>query len=897
MTINLSNSLAGLSLLTGGNAFAGMSFGISFETRAVRLAKAQFTTAEVTPPWKSDAAAPLVSAIKRMATLIDKPDSGGGLPADIQTSFIAYKALDRLRLLAESAVKTTTPAAERLTLQTHFAKGLADLEKFLGSAPADKVNLAFSQPTRRAESVPVTVADPYKTVTAGVVAERSAPLPGMTGSEVFSLTLSKNGSSEIVTVDLAQTPQPPTLDSVADAFNAAIAAIPMRNPDGTLALDADGNVQPKWTAEFVPDKSTGRWGLSLDMPTGEISVDQVGAGDALIVASGHTALDAPTAARISRIDDPAGTLERRTVATIAAVDRLATERAEMLAPADAEARTMFAATDARAVVTDAQGYSYLVGTTAGDLGSNRSDGNEDLFLTKLDGEGRVVWQRTLGAAGESRGAAISIAANGDVVVAGTVTGAFDGTNSDGDMLVARFDASGDEKFATLVRAAGQDSAQAVAVGADGSIFVGGRSATGGGDAFIARLDSSGRVTERRTIDSGGVDGVKALAVDGGGNLLALTGEDGNARLRRIDPAALATDLATLDLGAADARALAIAADGSVAVVGATTGPLAGSQVNSTSGGRDGFVARIDSALAGASITYVGGASDDQLDSAAFLDGSLYVGGRTSGDLAGGRSGITDGFVTRVDAATGAIQSTMQFGQTTQRTEPVHVAVAKGANNALGALGLSRGTINPVDSVMLVAQTSLRAGDEFSIRVDGGAARKVVIAADETLATLSAKLRRLTGTAITVTTPIVDDGKALRIDAKPGHEIELIAGGSGRDALGKIGLAPARLVAAAPLGDKAPTVRPGGNFALGLSDALDLGTAAGAALALDRVKSALSMTQTAFRSLYWDSSKEALVNGAGRRGGTVSPYMQAQAARYQDALNRLGGGTTTTSFGF
>ena len=71
MTVNLSSSLTGLSLLAGANAFTS-STAIAYESKAVRTAKAAFTLAPTTPPWK-EAASSLsdstqVSAIKAMAT-------------------------------------------------------------------------------------------------------------------------------------------------------------------------------------------------------------------------------------------------------------------------------------------------------------------------------------------------------------------------------------------------------------------------------------------------------------------------------------------------------------------------------------------------------------------------------------------------------------------------------------------------------------------------------------------------------------------------------------------------------------------------------------------------------------------------------------------------------------
>lgn len=902
LVINLSNGLIGLSMLSGNNGFLGLASGAEVETHAVRVAKAAFTAPPTTPPWKEAApktpVSSQISAIKRMTSVIDKAVNAkiGKLP-DIQTAFTTYKALDRLKLLAESAAKPTTSAAERKALQQVFAKGLADLQSFLGTAPTDKVGLTFAQPTRRAQSVGITPETALsKTVGTGLLDARDTPIPGLAGNEVLRIDLSKSNASDSVTVDLAQTPQPPTLDSVANAINAAIASVPMLDTNGNPVLDANGNAMPRWMSRMSVDKSSGKWGLTLDAPGVEkVAIDQVGAKDALMVVRGQTPLDAPASAQILRFDDPAAAFTRKTLGTISAVDRVATEQAKLTAPTTstikdgpkpAEPR-IWAATDARAIATDAEGFSYVVGTTAGDLGANRSDGGNDLFLTKLDSEGKVIWQRTMGVAGEAEGAAISIAANGDIVVAGTVKGPFGGAaGADSDMLVARFDTNGDEKFATALRTLGDDSASAVTIGTDGSLYVGGKSSTGAGDAFVARLDATGKLQERRTIDSGGSDGVTALAIGGAGELLALTRESGVARLRRIDAQALSGDLGALDLGSADARAIAVSATGEIAVAGSTYGALAGGQVNAVSGGRDGFVTRIDSALASASTSYIGSADDDQVDSVAFMGGSLYVGGRTTGALDGARRGAVDGFISRIDTATGAIAGTTQFGQAALRTEPVRIAAARGGAGIMGKLGLRRGTVNAQDSTRLVAQTSLRAGDEFSIRMQGGAIRKITIADDDTLTTLSDKIRKITGKDAKVTMPKLDGKSTLQIEAREGHSIELIAGAVGKDALAKLGLEPARLVVPTIAGPKDPKVRPGGNFGLGLTEVLNLGSAKDAAVALDRVKAALSTTQTAYRSLYWDSAKAATVNGTVTSGG--SAYQKAQLAQYQAALDRLAG---------
>jgi len=917
---NLSNGLVGLSMLTGSNSFAtfaSSSTATASETRAVRQAKALFTTPATTAPWQLAASrtpvSAQVSAVQAMKTIIDKAGTGAdALPDDVQTAFTSYKALDRLSLLATAAARATASSAQRGQLQAAFAKGLDDLQGYLSMAPSDKLTLAFGQPARRAESVAIKAPAALVTTTVagqGVSTARDAPLAGLTGTEQFRVTLSKSSGSDSIVVDLTGTAQPPTLDSVAGAINAAIAAVPMRDAAGNVVLGSDGNPQPRWAGvSFSATKNNGQWGLTLSTNGIEqVSLDQIGARDAVLVATGTTASGSATATRILRIDDAAGAMSRQTLATIAAVDRIGTERAELAATPSTDASSsttknattpdVTAATRAGAIATDANGFSYVVGTASGDLGSNLSDGGDDLMLVKLDSEGNTVWQRSLGATGSAQGAAVTIAPDGGIVVAGTVAGSFDGASSDGDMLVARFDANGNEGFSKLVRAAGADSASAVAVGAHGSIYVGGQSATGGGDAFVARLSANGTLQERRSIDSGGTDRVTALAIDGSGAVLALTREGTGSKLHRLDGASLASGLATLDLGAAtDARAIAVAADGSIAVAGAATDAVPGEQINAVGGGRDGFVARVDAGLTGSSVSYLATGGDDQVDSVAFLNGEIYAGGRTTGALAAPRAGSVDGFVARLNAASGAVENTSQFGQTSLRTEPVRVSAVAGGDTVLGALGLHRGAITPTDSAKLVAQTSVRAGDQFSIRVGDGTVRKITVTADDTLTTLAGRVRSITGSKATVSTPASGGGNVLRIEPKAGNTIEFIAGPDGKDALAKLGLPETRITAPAATTSSTPTVTPGGRYGLDLTAALSIGTAADAAVALSRVKQAIAITQTGYRSLYWDATKAARVNGAGSTGTGSTGIEQAQLANYQAALDRLSSGSSST-FGF
>lgn len=869
-------------------------------------AKKAFTTPQTTAPWlgvtdKDSATTAEVAAIKRLASIIDaKGDSSLEDLPDVQTAFTTYKALENLRILAQAGTSKTLSDSARASLQATFAKGLSDLQAYLGQADTDLLQLGFGLVTSSARTVGVTSSYATASVAGtGVAKTRSAPLAGLAGNEVFQITLAKGATSEVVTVDLAQTTQPPTLDSVAAALNAAIGARAATDASGNPVYDASGEPVSHWKSHFTVEKTDGKWGLVFN-PVGieKLSLDQADAGDALMVASGETTTisgtAAPTNANIYRIEDVAGSLSWERLSRINAVDTAATARAEAAASknkTDDDTQidyTVPAGTTSSAIVTDSDGYSYVVGTSAGDLGAQMGDGKDDLMLTKVDSEGKVVWQRNLGGAGGASGAAVTIAPNGEIVVAGTVSGAFNGSDdSQTDLLVSRFNAKGDELSSTAIRQVGNETASAVTVGKDGSIYVAGRATSGGGDAVIVRLDPAGRMQERRTIDSGGSDSISALAIDGDGNLLALTNERGTAMLRKIGAGSLTQDLGSIALGTASAKAIAVSETGQIAVVGAANTPLNGAQANTPSGGLDAFVTLIDGDLSAARTRYIGTETADQADSVAYLNGVLYVGGRTSGTLGEKKSGKVDGFVARIDPADGSIQTVSQWGRTGSTVEPVRLSAVSNGATSLGALGLHRGVLNQQANGDLVAETSLRVGDTFKISVDGQSARTVTIAKGETMGSLADKIRRITGTDATITTPFTDGASSLKIEVRAGHTLELIAGAQGNDALGKLGLDPVRLVPPKVTDPKAPKVAPGGRFNLGLDDALTLLDAKTSAAALSAVKSALSMTQSAYRSLYWDSGKAALVDGTITSGGG-SAYQQAKLASYQAALTRLTG---------
>jgi trimeric autotransporter adhesin len=845
----------------------------SIESRAVRLARAQFTAPVSTPPWKagpggSDSSR--LAAVRAMKSLIDKPTPNSKLGTDVDASFTIWKALDRLKLLAAAATRTTMLAGERGAIATQFSSGMAALQSYMATVDSSQLNLSFGQPARRVDTLAIERSALGGAVKGrGVATDRSAAISNLDADAVLRISVTRGGTTRQFDLAIADLAQPPSLDNLAAGLNARLEGL-----EGVMG-------------RFAVEKTDGKWHLALDAPATEgFAIDEIGAADALIVAASDGLPGGAGPTRIVRYDAPDAAMDRRLLGLVAATDRqamLATARPDVVVPA---AMTISAS------VTDAQGFTTLLGTTAGDVGNQRAEGNgnRDLVLTRLDSRGQVVWQRMLGAVGDTEGAALALTADGDVVVAATVAGGKEGGLAGGDalgasdMVVARFDRSGDQRFATLVPRAGDQRAAAVVVAADGSILVGG-DGNGGADTVLTRFDSDGQLAEVQTVVGGG--GIRALAMDADGGLLALVQNGAAASLQRRDATNLAlAPAATVALGTLQARQLVVSAAGQIAV--------GGTDVAGVAGGRDGVVSLVSADFGTLNRINIGSSGNDQLDSLAFADdgSALYAGGRTSGTLGAARTGTTDGFVARLDmTAGGAIAAVTQFGQVGRDTGPVQISFAVGgAAKAPEAIGFQRGTINADGhSPRLVDATRLRVGDSFRIKVGSGPLRAVTVAANDTLATFAAKVRAAAGSRAAVTTPTVQTangqpGQALRIQSMAGYPIQLLPGPSGQDALAALGLAPGRIFTPPNRPANAPSVRPGGQFGLGLNDALNLRSADAAKVALGKLESALSTTQTGYRSLYWDSTKAQMADGG--KSFALTRAQAVQLDQYSRALDRL-----------
>lgn len=366
-----------------------------------------------------------------------------------------------------------------------------------------------------------------------------------------------------------------------------------------------------------------------------------------------------------------------------------------------------------AIAVDAAGNSVVVGyfTGTANFGTNTltSAGMTDSFVVRYNASGQVMWARRAGGSGFDAAKGVAVDAGGNIYVTGAYEGiASFGTNvltnstptSYSDIFLARYDAAGNSIWA---RSAGldfvHDEGTAVAVDGTGNVLVAGRSAlatfagasvVNAGRIIVAKFSSTGAEVwawKAGSHSGGQLDSATGVACDTVGNIfvtgtflssLATFGSStfsnrGNADmfLVKLEPSgALQWARQAGGAGEDTVSGVALAADGSAYVAGATGGAasFSGTNVASLAGAfTDSFVAKYGG---NGSLTWVrqfGGpgisaARGVAVDAAGVVHLTGYFSGAAvfGANSLNGITGSYDAFLARLDAA-GTVVFAQQAG--------------------------------------------------------------------------------------------------------------------------------------------------------------------------------------------------------------------------------------------
>lgn len=381
------------------------------------------------------------------------------------------------------------------------------------------------------------------------------------------------------------------------------------------------------------------------------------------------------------------------------------------------------------IAVDSIGATYVTGTTTsvdfpttpGPLEESRGTG-QDVFITKLDASGQIIYSAYVGGIGDERARAVAVTNDGGVIIAGdTNSPDFPAVNalqatfgglSDG--FVAKLAPGGTTlAFSTYLGGGGQDRNYDVAVDSDGSIVICGLASSnfpvhmplfgyaGIADAFLARLTSSGNAFVFSTFFGGSTfDSAQSISIDGEGNLLIVGDTDARFSsspvipLPRVNPAqpmfggrldAFAAKFSPSGQqliystplgGRAEDYAVdsCVDADGALYVVGSTSspdfpvhGPIASTY---TSGASKGFLTKLTASGDTVAFSrFIGGSGADVLTAVTRLaNGNIAAFGRTGStdlecvnEFASELGGLTDGLIVEVSPTDGATLTQSYFG--------------------------------------------------------------------------------------------------------------------------------------------------------------------------------------------------------------------------------------------
>ncbi len=149
------------------------------------------------------------------------------------------------------------------------------------------------------------------------------------------------------------------------------------------------------------------------------------------------------------------------------------------------------------VVVGSDGFIYVTGYTAGNLDGNSSEGREDVFLTKFSSDGTKEWTKLWGTQSNDRGYSMAVGKSGSIYLAGLTFGEIDGNKSEGaeDVFLTKFSNDGVKKWTKQWGTPSSDRGYSIAAGSDGSIYVTGLTGgsfnefinKGGWDFFLTKI--------------------------------------------------------------------------------------------------------------------------------------------------------------------------------------------------------------------------------------------------------------------------------------------------------------------------------------------------------------------------------------------------------------------------
>ncbi len=487
-----------------------------------------------TPPWSTSSTAPRSSELVKQviggrrfvdegAAQLDLP----GASADYKKLFALYQGLNALNGIAERAKQTTISSTELSRLQSIFSRGVSEITSYTDKLKMDGMRITRGD-TMITNKSQVGVPRPVYSYRTGKIhtGGQTDAVAAFAGDVKFDITVKRGSATQTLSIDLAEISGTRSMGAVASLINDKLSA---------------AGLQTRFSVERTPGEprkvTTGGTTVTLPAIADDYSFKISGDSTEQITFSAPTTAPAVYVTTYAGNPDPdknAKTDDGKFETSLIKVNGT-TVGAEGSKISSGTLEGTIETVRASKVGPD--GALYVLADVDGAVDNQAVKGTRDVALLKYDSTGKLMYARTLGAADQAEGLAMSIAGDGRVAIAGRVTGELNGVtegpinsgeaSAKSDSFVTVFDARGDEMWSQRRGALAEDEATAVAFGEGGLVYIAGRTKSampggggtlGGWDSYLMAVapDSKGdpRTLFTTQFGTAGEDSIGGIVVDG-----------------------------------------------------------------------------------------------------------------------------------------------------------------------------------------------------------------------------------------------------------------------------------------------------------------------------------------------------------------------------------------------
>ncbi|MCU4189035.1 T9SS type A sorting domain-containing protein [Flavobacterium sp. HXWNR29] len=172
--------------------------------------------------------------------------------------------------------------------------------------------------------------------------------------------------------------------------------------------------------------------------------------------------------------------------------------------------------------TSDNGYIVTCGSNSNDGDITGNHGGSDFWVVKLNATGSIIWQKSLGGTGDDLGGSVQQTLDGGYIVGGnsnSTNGDVTGNHGNDDFWVVKLDSEGNISWQKSLGGSGFDGFQCIKQAIDGGYLVSGYTFSNNGDVtgnhgnydvWVIKLNSLGNITWQKTLGGTNSDQAKYI---------------------------------------------------------------------------------------------------------------------------------------------------------------------------------------------------------------------------------------------------------------------------------------------------------------------------------------------------------------------------------------------------